>query len=222
MLIDRASPWRQLAVLSAMCASIIAVLISFANGMPLLIYNASGSAPLGFYYLEQRLPAHGELALFRPPPAIELLIIAHGVLPGPVPLLKQVAAAGGDEVCRAKAPIEIDLGQWKGHCRGASERSRGRPLPTWEGCLRLVEGEFFLLQPHLIRSTRDTSARCCAATSWAWRIRSGPGIQIFEVAHDSDRACQKKARTFPGMPLSLRSGRSRTCSQASSSIETNG
>ncbi|KRR29136.1 S26 family signal peptidase [Bradyrhizobium retamae] len=148
MLIDRASPWRQLAVLSAMCASIIAVLISFANGMPLLIYNASGSAPLGFYYLEQRLPAHGELALFRPPPAIELLIIAHGVLPGPVPLLKQVAAAGGDEVCRAKAPIESVLVNGKVIVEVLQNDRGGRPLPTWEGCLRLVEGEFFLLQPH--------------------------------------------------------------------------
>jgi hypothetical protein len=24
----------------------------------------------------------------------------------------------------------------------------GRPLPSWEGCIRLVDGEFFLLQPH--------------------------------------------------------------------------
>ncbi|MGY3610481.1 MULTISPECIES: S26 family signal peptidase [unclassified Bradyrhizobium] len=148
MLIDRARLRRHLAVLSATCASIVAILISFANERPLLIYNASGSAPLGFYYLEQRLPARGELALFRPPPAIELLIIAHGALPGPVPLLKHVAAAGGDEVCRTKAPIDAVSVNGKVVAEVLQNDQEGRPLPTWEGCLELVEGEFFLLQPH--------------------------------------------------------------------------
>ncbi|MCA6111812.1 S26 family signal peptidase [Bradyrhizobium cenepequi] len=148
MLIERASLWRQLAVLSAMCASIIAVLISFANGIPLLIYNASGSAPLGFYYLEQRLPARGELALFRPPPAIELLIAAHKVLAVKVPLLKQIAATGGDEICRANEPEGTLSINGKVVAEVLAKDWEGRPLPVWEGCLRLVEGEFFLLQPH--------------------------------------------------------------------------
>ncbi|MCA6097111.1 S26 family signal peptidase [Bradyrhizobium sp. WSM 4400] len=28
------------------------------------------------------------------------------------------------------------------------EDHAGRPLPSWEGCMRLVDGEYFLLQPH--------------------------------------------------------------------------
>ncbi|WFU14367.1 S26 family signal peptidase [Bradyrhizobium sp. CB3481] len=148
MPINPAISWRQVAVLSVMCASIIAMLISFTNGMPLLIYNASGSAPLGFYYLEQRLPARGELALFRPPPGIQLLIIAHGVLPVSVPLLKQVAAAGGDEVCRAKEPVGAISINGKVIAEVFEKDHKGRSLPTWVGCLRLVEGELFLLQPH--------------------------------------------------------------------------
>src|SRR5215831_15379561 len=76
MLIDRIKRRRRLAVLWAMSASIVATLISFPAEVPLLIYNASGSAPLGFYYLAQRMPLRGELAVYKPPPAVELLIMA--------------------------------------------------------------------------------------------------------------------------------------------------
>ncbi|MEY9148701.1 S26 family signal peptidase [Bradyrhizobium elkanii] len=148
MLIDCARMWHQVTVLSAMCASVIALLMSLQAEMPLLIYNASGSAPLGFYYLEQRLPDRGELAVFKPPPAIELMIIAHRILPTAVPLLKQIAAAGGDEVCRAKEPVGTISINGKVVAEVLANDREGRPLPAWEGCMRLVEGEFFLLQPH--------------------------------------------------------------------------
>ena len=148
MLIDRARPWRQVAVLSAMCAGTIAMLMSAAAEEPLLIYNASGSAPLGFYYLERRLPVRGELAVFKPPPAIELMIIAHRILPAAVPLLKRIAAAGGDEVCRANEPVGAISINGKVIGEVLEKDQEGRALPTWEGCMRLIEGEFFLLQPH--------------------------------------------------------------------------
>ena len=102
MRIDCARSCRQVAVLSATSAGIIASLMSSAAEVPILVYNATGSAPLGFYYLERRLPTRGELAVVRPPPAVELSILAHGVLPASVPLLKQIAATGGDGICRNK------------------------------------------------------------------------------------------------------------------------
>jgi conjugative transfer signal peptidase TraF len=148
MRIDRKRLWRKATTLSAMCAGVITLLISSAPAVPLLIYNATGSAPLGFYYLEQRLPGRGELAVFRPPPAIELLIIAHQILPVPVPLLKRVEAMGGDEICRAKAPIGTISINGKVVAEVLDKDPEGRPLPAWEGCVRLVEGEYFLLQPH--------------------------------------------------------------------------
>ncbi|MCA6111794.1 S26 family signal peptidase [Bradyrhizobium sp. CNPSo 4026] len=112
MPIDRARLWRQATILSAMCAGIVTLLIWSVPAVPLLIYNASGSAPLGFYYMEQRLPMRGELAVFKPPPAVELLIITHQILPVPVPLLKQVTAIGGDEY--------------------AAPRSRSAPYPSMD------------------------------------------------------------------------------------------
>lgn len=148
MRINRTKLRRQATVLSAMCAGTIALLMSSVPAAPLVIYNASGSAPLGFYYLEQRLPARGELAVYKPTPAIELLIVAHRVLPTPVPLLKRAEGIGGDEVCRAKEPIGAISINGKVVAE-VQERDRdGRPLPSWEGCLRLIDGEYFLLQPH--------------------------------------------------------------------------
>jgi conjugative transfer signal peptidase TraF len=145
---DRAKRWCRLAVLWAMNASIVATLMSFPAEVPLLIYNASGSAPLGFYYLEQRMPLRGELAVYKPPPAVELLIMAHGVLPVPVPLLKRIAGAGGDEVCRAKDPVATISINGKVVAEVFDKDPRGLPLPSWEGCMKLVDGEYFLLQPH--------------------------------------------------------------------------
>jgi conjugative transfer signal peptidase TraF len=148
MPIDRKRLWRQTTTLSAMCAGVITLLMSSAPEVPLLIYNATGSAPLGLYYLEKRLPARGELAVFRPPPVIEFLIIAHQILPVPVPLLKRVEATGGDEICRAKAPIGTISVNGKVVAEVLEKDREGRPLPAWDGCMRLVEGEYFLLQPH--------------------------------------------------------------------------
>ncbi|MCP3407614.1 S26 family signal peptidase [Bradyrhizobium sp. CCGB01] len=148
MPIDRNKPWHQLVVLSAMSASTVAALLTFGPQQPVVIYNASGSAPLGFYYVEPRAPARGELAVYRPPPAIELLILAHEILPAPVPLLKQVVASAGDDVCRAKDPIESIFINGKVTAEVQEKDRAGRPLPSWEGCLRLAEGEYFLMQPH--------------------------------------------------------------------------
>jgi conjugative transfer signal peptidase TraF len=148
MPIDRTRLWRQATILSAMCAGITALLMWSTPAVPFLIYNASGSAPLGFYFVEPRLPARGELAVFKPPPAIELLIIAHEILPAPMPLLKRVEALGGDKICRDKEPIGAISINGKVIAEVLEKDREGRPLPAWEGCLSLIDGEYFLLQPH--------------------------------------------------------------------------
>jgi type IV secretory pathway protease TraF len=83
-----------------------------------------------------------------PPPLIELMIISRGLLPPSAPLVKQVAAIGGDEVCRSNAPTNTIAINGK-VTAGVFETDReGRPLPSWQGCMRLVDGKFLLLQPH--------------------------------------------------------------------------
>lgn len=148
MRIDPRRRFRRAAILVVMCGGIVTLCMAFADRAPLLIYNASGSAPLGFYALEQRLPVRGELAVLRPPPSIELLIVAHEIAPQAVPLLKQVVALRGDEVCRTKDPTDAISMGGKVIAEVQAKDHAGRPLPSWEGCMRLVDGEYFLLQPH--------------------------------------------------------------------------
>jgi conjugative transfer signal peptidase TraF len=148
MRIDRARLRLQIAVIASISAANVAMLVGLDAHVPLVVYNASGSAPLGFYYLENRLPGRGELAVVKPPPAIELMIVAREVLPPSVPLVKQVAAVGGDEVCRSNEPVGSIAINGKVVAEALDEDRDGRRLPSWDGCIGLVDGEFFLLQPH--------------------------------------------------------------------------
>ncbi len=148
MRIEPAHLLLRIAVLAAISAASVAMLISSDVHVPLVIYNASGSAPLGFYYLENRAPERGEMAVVKPPPKLELMIVARGILPPSVPLVKQVAAIGGDEVCRSNAPIGSIAIDGKIVAEVSDHDREGRRLPSWNGCIRLVDGEFFLLQPH--------------------------------------------------------------------------
>ena len=58
-----------------------------------------------------------------------------------MPLLKHVAALGGQEVCRIGRAVSID----GAHVGDALERDhRGRPLPSWSGCVVLTRDQVFL------------------------------------------------------------------------------
>ena len=159
MRINRTRPRLQIAVLASVSAAIVAMFIASDIRAPLVIYNASGSAPLGFYYLENRLPKRGETAAIVPPPLIELMIVARGILPPSVPLVKQVTAIGGDEVCRSKEPVSTISVNGQVLAEAFDKDREGRPLPAWEGCIRLVDGEFFLLQPHPYSLNQGISGR---------------------------------------------------------------
>lgn len=136
------------AILAAMSTAAILTMVALIPHTPLIIYNGSGSAPLGFYRVENRLPVRGEIAVIQPPPLIELMIVARDILPPSVPLVKQIAAIGGDEVCRSKGPDSAISINGKVVAETFEKDHNGRPLPSWEGCMRLIDGEFFLLQPH--------------------------------------------------------------------------
>jgi conjugative transfer signal peptidase TraF len=138
----------KLMILAGVSVGLVATLASIPPQTPLIVYNATGSAPLGFYRVENRLPARGEIAVVQPPPLIELMIVARGILPLAVPLIKQVMAAGGDEVCRSEQPIGTISINGKVVAETYATDRKGRALPAWQGCMRLIDGEFFLLQPH--------------------------------------------------------------------------
>lgn len=109
---------------------------------PQLVWNASASAPIGFYWRVAGRPSRGDLVLARAPLWARNLAAERRYLPRKVPLLKRVAAVAGDVVCASGDAISID-GRLVAH-RLTSDRM-GRPLPRWEGCETLGAGEFLLL-----------------------------------------------------------------------------
>ncbi len=101
------------------------------------------SVPIGLYRLRPigRL-AVTELVAVRPPEPTATFLADGNYLPRNVPMLKRVLALPGQTVCREHLTITVDaiaMGV-------ARERdSRGRPLPVWQGCRVVADGEVFLM-----------------------------------------------------------------------------
>jgi type IV secretory pathway protease TraF len=66
----------------------------------LVIWNASPSVPVGLYLVTQASPHVGDLVALRLPQVIAAFAARRGYLPTSAYLLKPIAAAAGDLVCR--------------------------------------------------------------------------------------------------------------------------
>ncbi|WP_137388810.1 MULTISPECIES: S26 family signal peptidase [Alphaproteobacteria] len=108
-----------------------------------LIWNASASTPIGFYSVEpaKRLEVTDLVAVAAPEP-IASFLADGGYLPRDTPLLKRVLGLPGQTVCRSGVLISVD-----GVAMGtALQRDRiDRPLPDWQGCRIVADGEVFLM-----------------------------------------------------------------------------
>ena len=108
-----------------------------------LIWNATASAPIGFYTVETadriKVP---ELVAIMPPEPLADFMVERGYVGRGVPLLKRVLGLPGHQVCRTGRTITVDdveMGD-------AMERDRiGRDLPVWQGCRVIRNGEIFLM-----------------------------------------------------------------------------
>jgi conjugative transfer signal peptidase TraF len=110
---------------------------------PILIWNASPSAPIGLYYVRHDgIIEPGDMVVAWPPLPARRLAAARHYLPFTVPLVKRVAAVEHDSVCADGELITID-GGWITVRRRAD--AQGRPLPWWQGCTLLGEGQLFLM-----------------------------------------------------------------------------
>ncbi|WP_114952236.1 S26 family signal peptidase [Sphingosinicella terrae] len=110
---------------------------------PLLLWNASPSAPVGLYGVTA--PASvgaGDMVIAWPPAEARHLAGRRGYLPVNVPLVKRVAAAPGDSVCAVGEAVFVN-GRLAARRREAD--GVGRPLSWWTGCLRLRAGQYLLL-----------------------------------------------------------------------------
>jgi len=118
-------------------------LLALAPCAPVLIWNATASAPEGLYRLQAAHPwTAGDLVAVRPPTGLATWLDARGYVPSGVLLIKQAAALAPARVCRIGDLITIDS------TPAATARAQdrfGRALPVWAGCRILTRDEVFLL-----------------------------------------------------------------------------
>lgn len=130
-------------VMTAYFASMATIITAFVHPAPRLIWNASASVPVGLYRMEAATsPEVGDLVAATPPDDLGAFMAGRHYLPRGVPLLKHVAAIGGQRVCRRGDAIVID-GHRTGTARGRDRL--GRPLPRWSGCRKLAHDQIFLM-----------------------------------------------------------------------------
>ncbi|MFZ5703937.1 S26 family signal peptidase [Nitrobacter sp.] len=135
------TPRRTLAVTALAVLGIAAA--SAVDWPTKLIWNATASAPIGFYTVE---PADAldapELVAVMPPDQLARFMVERGYIARGVPLLKRVVGLPGQRVCRIGVTITVDdvqMGE-------ALERdSLGRDLPAWRGCRVIGDGQLFLM-----------------------------------------------------------------------------
>ena len=96
------------------------------------------------------MPAKGQLAVIRLLEPARALANGRGYLPINALLIKPVAAASGDVVCRHGPLVTINA-----RLRAVADKmdARQRLLPRWHGCHYLAAAEFLVLST--VRSSFD-------------------------------------------------------------------
>jgi conjugative transfer signal peptidase TraF len=112
---------------------------------PVLLWNASDSVPTGLYRILGAAPQRGNVIAVRMPVPFARLADSRGYLPRNALLLKPVAAAGGDRICRWRMLILIN-GTPRAIAMGRDPI--GRPLPLWQGCVTLQRDQIVVLGYH--------------------------------------------------------------------------
>jgi len=136
----RASIWSAFSVVG------LALIAIPATGImpPLLLYNPSKSAPLGWYRIEAIDEiSRGDLVAANLPGDASELAVQRGYLPTGIPVIKTVAALNGDSVCAENGLLQIN---GLPTVQVLTADRAGRPLPSpWKTCRRLQANEILLL-----------------------------------------------------------------------------
>jgi conjugative transfer signal peptidase TraF len=139
----RALKLRALAVAIGTLAIVILIGTLLWSPRPLLLWNASSSAPIGLYAVASPNGVRpGEMVVAWTPEPARSLAAERRYLPHNVPLLKRVIASVGDRVCAIGETIFVNGSPV---ARRREHDAFGRPMPSWTGCPTLADGELFLL-----------------------------------------------------------------------------
>lgn len=120
----------------------VAMLCIPAIGPARFVWNVTPSAPPGVYSIEHENWHVGDRVAVKPPDALAVDLDARGILARGKLLIKRVAAAEGDEVCRAGESVTVN-GALAAIARIST--ASGSVLPVWGGCRKLRRDDVFLL-----------------------------------------------------------------------------
>jgi len=142
---------RRAAVLSLGVVGVASLILAEVAQMPVrIVYNPSPSAPKGLYLVTDSRPlSHGDLVLVALPERWQAWAAGRGYIGRGVPLIKRVAALSGDHVCARDGAVFVN-DEWHAATRGRD--GSGRPMPVWQGCRELREGEVFALMTDVLTS----------------------------------------------------------------------
>jgi conjugative transfer signal peptidase TraF len=134
---------RRAIVVTTLAAAVLVTAPAWFGYAPAFIWNASASVPIGLYRLAptERLDI-GDYVVVTPPEPLAAFLAERGYLPHGVPLIKRVLALPGAKVCRQGLTI---IAYEHAYGTAREHDQRGRPLPSWQGCQMLAEGEIFLM-----------------------------------------------------------------------------
>lgn len=112
---------------------------------PIILYNPSASAEIGFYRLyKDHAPKLGVQVAAYAPEWARVMADERGYLPYDYPLIKTVLAVEGDEICYHKSGIRVP----NGSVISVQVRDRsGREMPVKSGCIVLQSDEYFIASP---------------------------------------------------------------------------
>ncbi|MBZ9848094.1 S26 family signal peptidase [Mesorhizobium sp. CA14] len=128
------------AALAAVAATIAPAVVEMP---PLLLWNASASAPIGLYAIRKMaVPTAGALVVIEPPDPVARFAAKRGYIPLGVPMLKHIEGLPGQEVCRVGRAITVD-GTAVGNALERDRKRRG--LPDWQGCRTIAADEIFVM-----------------------------------------------------------------------------
>ncbi len=112
---------------------------------PVVLYNPSASAPIGWYRLRANSPIKvGDQVAAYAPDWARKLADERQYLPYEYPMIKTIWASSGTQICvhnnRTHVPNYPVI-------TSLSQDSLGRDMPKLSGCFTLKAGEYFLVSP---------------------------------------------------------------------------
>ena len=113
--------------------------------VPLFIWNASESVPIGWYLVAKRQPMIGEIAVIKLTDWVQIYASSRGYLPQNVWLLKPVFAVYPSIICRFGSHVFVN---GKQVAKAKIGDKMHRVLPVWKGCIALSSTKYFVLGKH--------------------------------------------------------------------------